>query len=196
VSHSSRAKLAARFPVLVTLRLCEGLRTLREERAAARVQAAFEASAREDFHVAEWSIQANHLHLLVEARDGRALSRGMNGLAVRIARGLNRLWRRVGRVFGDRYHSRVLRSPSEVRRALVYVLPERAQARAWFARVADVFSSGRSFGGWREGNSADSSRRSRAWTWLLAVGWRRLGLIGLLEGPKGAVEGGDVTLRG
>jgi hypothetical protein len=62
------------------------------------------------------------MHLLVEADDNRALSRGMQGLAIRMARGLNQLMQRRGRVFADRYHAHVLRTPSEVRRALHYIL--------------------------------------------------------------------------
>ena len=47
--------------------------------------------------------------------------RGMTGLSVRISRGMNKLWGREGSVFADRFHSRVLRSPTEVRVALRYV---------------------------------------------------------------------------
>jgi squalene cyclase len=141
--------------------------------------------------VVEYSAQSNHLHLLVESKDERTLARGMNGLAVRIAVRLNRLRRRVGRVFADRYHARILRTPSEVRRALVYLLQNARKHGAWVARMADVYSSGPMFDGWRRDvRGADSSPRLlvRARTWLLAVGWRRLGLIGLLELPKGGVE--------
>src|SRR5690606_21787361 len=64
----------------------------------------------------------NHLHLLVEAANNAALSRGMKGLLVRMARGLNRLIGRKGTVFTDRYHAHVLRSPTEARNAVRYVL--------------------------------------------------------------------------
>ncbi|HWV38452.1 MAG TPA: hypothetical protein VN033_08235 [Vulgatibacter sp.] len=37
------------------------------------------------------SVQGNHLHLIVEAKDARALSRGMQGLSIRVAQGMNRL---------------------------------------------------------------------------------------------------------
>jgi hypothetical protein len=42
----------------------------------------------------------------------------MQGLAVRIARGLNRFWKRKGRVFADRFHSRPLHTPRETRNAI------------------------------------------------------------------------------
>jgi hypothetical protein len=60
--------------------------------------------------------------LLVEAEDERALSRGMNGLGVRVAKGLNRVMGRSGKVLEERYHGHVLRTPTEVRRARSYLL--------------------------------------------------------------------------
>jgi hypothetical protein len=128
---------------------------------------------------------------MIESKDERAQSSAMNGLAVRIAKRLTQLRRRTGQVFADRYHARILRTPSEVRRALVYLLQNARKHGAWVARVVDAYSSGPMFDGWRrDATAADSSPRllARAKTWLLAVGWRRLGLIGLLELPKGAVE--------
>ncbi len=69
-----------------------------------------------------FSVQGNHLHLLIEAQDNRALAEGMQGLSVRLARGLNRLMGRHGKVLADRFHAHVLRTPAETRRAIAYVL--------------------------------------------------------------------------
>ncbi|MGZ3440596.1 MAG: hypothetical protein ACXVDD_13830, partial [Polyangia bacterium] len=84
-------------------------------------------------------VQGNHVHLLVEARDERALSRGMNGLGVRVAKGLNRVMGRHGKVLGDRYHAHILRTPSEARRAHSYLLQN---ARKHYGRgVVDEYTS-------------------------------------------------------
>jgi hypothetical protein len=58
----------------------------------------------------------------VEAEGQVALARGMQSLAVRLAYALNRLARRQGRVFADRYHSRALATRREVANALRYIL--------------------------------------------------------------------------
>jgi REP element-mobilizing transposase RayT len=81
-----------------------------------------------DVRVVEFSVQGNHVHLLVEAPDRHALARAIQGFSIRVAKGLNRMMGRTGRVFDDRYHARVLRTPTEVRHAIRYVL-ERTQAR-------------------------------------------------------------------
>ncbi len=119
VSHAKRPALAARFPVHVTLKLVQGLPSLRQKSAFLVVKQAFaRASERFGFRLVHHSVQSNHVHLLVEAQDERALSRGMQGLGVRIARSLNTFWQRAGRVLVDRYHARILRTPREVRNAL------------------------------------------------------------------------------
>jgi len=46
----------------------------------------------------------------------------MQGLAIRIAKAVNRVHSRSGTVFTERYFSRPLTTPLHVRRALVYVL--------------------------------------------------------------------------
>ena len=186
VSHAARPKLKARYPVLVTMRLVEGLPGLRFDDSHELIQRALLESTRPDFRVIEYSLQSNHLHLLVEAEDEQELARGMIGLSVRLARRINKLWRRKGKLFADRYHSRILRTPSEVRFALVYVLQNARKHGAWIARCADVYSSGPQFEGWREKGAVSFRRQERPRTWLLSVGWRRLGLIGLLELPRGA----------
>jgi REP-associated tyrosine transposase len=185
--HAKRERLKARHPVFVTMRLRAGLRSLRANDTHALLVAAFVAASRESFRIVEHSIQATHLHLIVEAQDERALARGMIGLSVRIVRGLNRLWKRSGSVFEDRYHARILTTPSAVRNALVYLLNNARKHGAWFAKSPDVYSSGPAFDGWRAALSPAASRARllpSPRTWLLSVGWKRHGLLGVLEAPK------------
>ena len=86
----------------MTMRLRAELQSLRADDTHGLLKEAFVSGASESFRVVEYSVQSNHVHAIVEASDEIALSRGMNGLTTRIARGLNRLWRCVGRVFDDR----------------------------------------------------------------------------------------------
>jgi putative transposase len=101
----------------------DGVWQLRTRRCFTALARAFWGGAnRFGCRLVHYSVQGNHVHLLVEARDERSLSRGMNGLGVRVAKGLNRVMRRRGRVLDDRYHGHILRTPTEVRRARSYLL--------------------------------------------------------------------------
>jgi REP element-mobilizing transposase RayT len=77
---------------------------------------------RDDFRVCHYSIQRDHVHLVVEAAGKEALGRGMKSVGIRLARAVNRVFGRRGPVLFGRYHLRVLRTPREVRNALAYVL--------------------------------------------------------------------------
>jgi putative transposase len=137
------------------------------------------------FRVLHFSVQHDHLHLLVEADRAAGLARGCQGLAVRLAKAINRALRRRGTVFGDRYHARWLRTPREVRNALVYVLQNFRKHIAG-ARRLDPRSSAAWFGGWRvsaprpPGPAPVRSPR----TWLARVGSLRHGRIDVREMPR------------
>ena len=189
VSHAAKPKHDGRHPVHVTVRLREGLPTLRADPVLDILLEVFVASSSAGFRVVHASLQASHLHLLVEARDGPALSRGMQGLLVRAARALNRLWRRRGALVGDHFHARALATPREVRNALVYVL-QNARGHGAIRAGVDRYSTGRWFDGWRDAAAGERApprgELGRPRTWLLREGWRRHGPIATSEVPAPA----------
>jgi putative transposase len=184
-SHRARPAHCGRHPVHVTLRLQAGLPSLRRKDARAAISRAFAAGReRFGFRLTHFSLQTNHVHLITEANDRRALSRGMQGLLVRLARALNRLWNRRGSLLADRFHARALRTPREVRSALVYVL-HNARHHGLRLPGIDPCSSGPWFDGWKQILAlAAGFPGVRPSTWLLREGWRRHGLIGIEESPS------------
>ncbi len=122
VSHAPRARICRTTPVHVTLRMAPHVYNLRSRRSFRVIeQALFAASNHLGTKILEFSVQGNHVHLLAETRDDAALSRAMKGLSVGLARGLNKLMGKRGRVLGDRYHAHVLRTPTEVVRVREYI---------------------------------------------------------------------------
>ena len=123
VSHAKRPVLKRRFPVHVTLRMCPTVYNLRSKRCFTALSQAFWAgSNRFGFRLIRYSVQGNHVHLIAEAESNESLSKGMQGLTIRMARALNRVMNRKGRVFADRFHLHILKTINEVRNALNYLL--------------------------------------------------------------------------
>lgn len=122
VPHRRRPEHTPAHPVHVTLRAVDALRCLRSDRVFPAVRRALTASSRTRFRVLQFTVQTDHVHLIVEADDRKAFSGGVRGLTIRLARAINRALRRRGRVWGDRFHARALSTPRAVRHALVYVL--------------------------------------------------------------------------
>jgi REP element-mobilizing transposase RayT len=190
--------------VHVTLRVLAGVPQMRRGKLFRTIRACIANCHKATFQVVEYCVMGNHLHLIVEASHRVALSRGMQGLKVRLARRLNGKLRRRGTVFAERYHARILHTPLEVRNALSYVLGNaRRHARQHGRRLArgwlDPCSSAPYFDGWRgrkpakgehlgdpwARGEAEENRTARATgpptmparTWVLSKGWRRHGLL-------------------
>jgi hypothetical protein len=150
------------------------------------VRATICSASRDAFRVLHFSIQTNHIHLIVEATDNVALSRGMQWLNARIARNVNRALNVRGRVWRERYHARELRTPRSVRNAIVYVLMNAKKHGHWIGSGIDTRSSAPWFDGFarRFAMPNDESPVRAPRTWLAGVGWRRRGLIRLDERPR------------
>ena len=129
--------------------------------------------------------------MIVEADDRAALSRGMQGVNVRIAKGLNRLWERNGAVFADRYDTAPLKSSQVVRDALCHVLNSGRLHDKIPRDQVDPFSSAAFFDGWksqprRTEPVAGAAPVARPRSALLKSAWRKHGLIDVNELPPPA----------
>ena len=201
VAHRRRPAHRAEHPVHVTLR--SACRSLRTQFVFPTLRRAIAAANRADptrCLVAHYSVQGDHIHLVVEASGRVALIEGVRGLSIRIARHVNKLLSRKGRFFADRWHGRALSSPREVRNVLVYVLGNFRKHQVRTNAILDVYSSAPYFTGFVEfplGAPIQESGCSfpaalappgecavvPARSWLLSIGWKRHGSLSLSEGP-------------
>ena len=160
------------------LRKAPGVYDLRSRRSANAIKLAiFGGADRFGVRVVQLSVQGNHIHLLVEAPDQLALGRAMKGLGVRIARRMNAMMGRTGRVIGDRYHARRLQTPTEVRTVMHYIRHNH-QHHGYGRATVDEFSSDVEFAG----------VVAPARLWLVTTGWRR-GRVRHAEDPLLAIDG-------
>jgi len=206
VRHRARQASSPLHPLHVVMR--SRFRSLRTQFVFPTLRKALAESTRRraDFRITQFSVQGDHVHLVVEADSKQALARGMQGLAIRIARRVNRLVSRSGKLWADRFFSRALTSPRSVRNALAYVLNNFKKHRpSGIARI-DPYSSAPYFDGFHELRgrppcalpksrgmprapqgvpppAAEEIPISAACTWLARVGWRKVGLVSLAERP-------------
>ena len=149
----------------MTIRVRKGIPSLRSELLAKRVTWALLAQRKNlaargatHFQVVHFTIQKDHLHLIVEANDKRGLSRGVGGLEVRIARVINTVLGRKGCFWSERYHRRDLRTPTDTRNVLRYVLMN-VQKHARRAARASIRA--------RRRRRSTASRVRRNWTKII-----------------------------
>ena len=198
-------------PVHVIMRAAADISSLRKRSIMRAVHEATIIATRHEarFRIVHLSLQRTHVHLIVEAENRVALAKGMQAFGISAARNLNRVLtelrgkKRSGRVFADRYHATILKTPRQVRNTIAYVLnnwrhhgeDKREIASEW---VIDPFASGLWFTGWKERDDKGYTYRAPAgyvgfvvWQptlWLLREGWKRWGLISAYEVPGSGPE--------
>ena len=205
VMHRRWPPHALRYPSHVTLTFVSGLGSLRQQLIFETLREIFRYPNVAGFHVCHFSIQTDHVHLVVEAIHRKAFSSGMRSLGIRCGLRLNKLFgRKRGKVVRDRYHRRDLFTPLQVRNVLRYVLLNGHKHGAVAEGMLDPFSPASSFDGWLVLYSLDEHQRPRAtgdpiialppgasgakpgmaWTKVLATDWRELGSITPWEGLR------------
>jgi REP element-mobilizing transposase RayT len=196
VPHRARPTHNKAHPVHVTLRSV--FRPLRSRFVFPTLRGAIQEVNRrrpDTFRIVHFSVQCDHVHLIVEAHDKTVLARGVRGLSISIARRVNTLVQRRGRMWADRWHGRALATPRSVRNALAYVLnnfrKHNPEARSPF----DMLSSAPDFAHFSElrGRTPREAYRDRvtrgrrlpasaivlARSWLLRTGWLRSGALSI-----------------
>lgn len=162
VSHAARPAFSRPTPAHVTLRMADDVPSLRSSKRFATIHSCFAAArGRLGLRLIEFSVLSNHLHLVVEADDDTALSRGMQGLAIRVAKALNRTLGRSGRVFADHYHSRLLTTPTELAIAIRYVVNN------------DEHHYGESDTRYSSRSPDSAPLLAVPQSWLVRIGWQR-----------------------
>jgi putative transposase len=187
------------------MRALTGRPNMRAQVVFRKVRACIARAHRGGLRVTHFSVQRDHVHLVVEAPDKRGIARGLQGIASGIARAVNRVVRRTGRFWRGRYHRRDLASPRAVRNAIVYVTmnfrKHVAHDETVFG-VLDARSSAFWLDGWHEraGPWLQALRRmplvreitpdrapvAPSSTWLGGTGWKLRGLVSPEELPRSA----------
>jgi REP element-mobilizing transposase RayT len=193
------------------MRVVRGIASLRTHSLFSAVRRALDRGKQHfGFSLVHFSVQRDHLHLIAEARDRRALSRGMQGLSIRVARALNARLGRRGRLFADRYHARALTTPRAVRLALRYVLlnqrkhlrgpqgpaeptadgfVDRCSSAPWFTGFRRppelVFGARSAREDWERASGSSEPPMVGAKSWLLRSGWKRCGSFDVDDTPGG-----------
>lgn len=218
VAHETRPEVPGRFPRHIVLKVRDDVGSLRKRFMHRALRTATIAVAMRELHADEVkgafrivhiSIQRTHIHMIVEADNKLALTRGMLSFMTSAAKHINAEYsvsrqlerRRRGPVFADRYHQEIIKSPRQARRTLSYVLNnwrKHREDRETFAKnwTLDPFSTAWSFGGWKE---YEDYEQPFLWktpptyealvvylpkTWLLREGWRKSGAISIYEVPS------------
>src|SRR5262245_38663691 len=157
--HKKREVVDRRHPQHVTLRVLDRVGYLRKPHMYRAIRGALRVTLkRDDFRIVHFSIQGNHIHLVCEAENQKALTAGMTGFEISAAKRLNDELIKEGRttergqVFADRYHVTPITSVRQTRHCISYVLNNwrhhGTRGPSLFDGKLDYYSSAVLFPGW------------------------------------------------
>lgn len=133
VAHRKRDKVELKTPMHINFKYNTYIRT---KDCLKLLKKAIVNSRAMGLKVIHFSMQTNHVHLIIEAENNKILTKGMRSLTITFAKGLRR-----GRVQLERYHLHVLRTLRESRNAIHYVLFNQQRHDKKIVSVIDEYSS-------------------------------------------------------
>lgn len=142
VAHRTREHVNRRVPLHINFKYKCGIRNKDCLRLLKR---AILNARKQGLRILHFSLQHNHVHLIVEAETNEVLSSGMRSLTVTMAMGLKR-----GKIQIARYHLHVLKGLREARNAVMYVLFNRQKHEKGTTSKIDGYTSVLQLENWKE----------------------------------------------
>lgn len=176
-AHSRRERVDFKKPLHITLKIRKG--EPRRGYIFKRMKHACRRLKTFSLHVLHFALLGDHIHMIVEARNNVALTKGIQSLT-------GTLVKRFGMRFKDRFHLTKITSPRQMKNTYRYVLLNFAKHEKLPAHV-DQYSTGHAFRHWRKligrfplGDGDRKATRpceefglSEPRSWLAVTGWMR-----------------------
>ena len=120
IRHVKRAEILRPSPLHLTIKLIRAdiqnksiLKGLRHAIMRARLQG---------LKIIHYSLERDHVHIYAESSDNKILAKAMKALGVSFVKRINRYFNAKGSCYKTRYHLRILRSATEVKNVINYIL--------------------------------------------------------------------------
>lgn len=114
VAHEKREKVRSYTPLHINFKY---KLTVKNKDGLKALQKAIKNARTHGLKIIHFSLQHNHVHLIVEATNNQILTKGMRSLTITMAKVLEK-----GRIQIQRYHLHVLKTRREAKNAINYVL--------------------------------------------------------------------------
>jgi REP element-mobilizing transposase RayT len=141
VAHSTRERVTRHLPLHINFKLALEKGTLRNKTVLKFLAKAIAKARAKDLRIIQFSLQHNHVHLIVEANNNQTLSKGMRALIISLVMRLNFHWKKSGQRLKQRYHLHVLRTRREVQHACHYVRHNVIKHSGILSSACDAYSS-------------------------------------------------------
>jgi REP element-mobilizing transposase RayT len=121
IRHRERPKLTRLSSLHLTIKIKRIKADLKNKSILIVLKRAIYNARKKGLRVIHFSLEFDHVHLLIEAPDNFILGKGMQSLGVTLVRGINKLGQTSGEVYKHRYHFRKINSTRELKVVMNYI---------------------------------------------------------------------------
>lgn len=121
IRHIKRPEIKRLTSLHLTVKILKDKAGIKNKQTLALLKHAILKARKKGLRIIHFTLEYDHVHLLVEANDNEVLGRGMMVFGVTMAKGINRLKSIKGTVYKHRYHFRKINSPRELKNVLHYI---------------------------------------------------------------------------
>lgn len=121
IRHVERERIEKLTSLHLTIKVRENKAGIKNKSVLKILHQAIKRARLKNLKVIHYTLEYNHIHLLVEAYGHKNLHQGMQSFGISLAKQINRLKSLKGAVYKHRYHLRKLSSARELKNVLHYI---------------------------------------------------------------------------
>jgi REP element-mobilizing transposase RayT len=120
IRHRKREEISRPRPLHLTIKLNRA--DIQNKTVLKILRNAIQRARLRGLKIIHYSLEHDHVHLFAEGESNLILSKGMQGLGVSLSKRINNALKIKGQRYKTRYHLRVLKSATEVKNVINYIL--------------------------------------------------------------------------
>jgi REP element-mobilizing transposase RayT len=140
IRHTRRFRLKKPSSLHLTIKVKENKADIQNKRILKTLHYAIRRARLKGLKIVHYTLEYNHVHLLVESVDNKILHKGMQAFGITIAKAINKIKRTKGAVYKNRYHLRVIDSPRQLKNVLHYIFSNGVKHKRTKSQI-DLFNS-------------------------------------------------------
>ena len=140
IRHVKRFRLKKASSLHLTIKVRENKADIQSKRILKALHHAIKRARLKGLKVVHYTLEYNHVHLLVESVDNKTLHKGMQAFGITIAKAINKIKRSKGAVYKNRYHLRLISSPRQLKNVLHYIFNNGVKHKRTNSKI-DLFNS-------------------------------------------------------
>ncbi len=121
IRHTPRPLITRRASLHLTVKVKRNKADIKNKAVLAILKRAILNARLKGLRVIHYTLEYDHVHLLIEADNNKILGKGMQAFGVTLAKAINRLWKLKGEVYKHRYHFSRIESPRELKNVMNYI---------------------------------------------------------------------------